>query len=312
MLADGVRMRAYEAAIARTVHPGDVVVDLGTGTGVLALLAARAGAARVIGIDRDAWSLRQAKALARDNGFADRVEFCRADILNMTEFGTPVDVVLSELIGNEGIDEQIFAIYKHFLHILPRPPREIVPRALRLHAACMRLPEFCRRVKEVRTVCGLNMERLANALHHAHLLAPLPVLPASEPILLHEGHPGIDSLPEVFSCTWDFGDSREIDGIGMWFSSCLAEGVELTNDPRAESTHWSQSFFPVRLPGPVSGRTRFDLWPRMMHGRPFWKWRLQTTGFEFTADPDTLDEPDSLEEWLHNWQIARKTDNSRH
>src|SRR4051812_47056359 len=44
MLADEVRMGAYREGIAKHVSHGDVVLDLGTGTGVLAFLAARSGA----------------------------------------------------------------------------------------------------------------------------------------------------------------------------------------------------------------------------------------------------------------------------
>ena len=44
MLADAERMRAYQQAIAARVRPGQRVLDLGTGTGVLAMWAAQAGA----------------------------------------------------------------------------------------------------------------------------------------------------------------------------------------------------------------------------------------------------------------------------
>jgi protein arginine N-methyltransferase 1 len=71
-LSDAVRVRAYERAICAIVRPGDVVLDLGAGTGVLGLLACRAGARRVYAVDGGG-ILGVARALARANGVADRI-----------------------------------------------------------------------------------------------------------------------------------------------------------------------------------------------------------------------------------------------
>jgi hypothetical protein len=62
LLGDELRMRAYRQAIEETVRLGDVVVDLGTGTGVLARWAIEAGAAHVYAIERDAELLERATA----------------------------------------------------------------------------------------------------------------------------------------------------------------------------------------------------------------------------------------------------------
>mgnify|MGYP006317027487 CR=1 FL=1 len=46
MLDDEVRIDAFASALAKVIRPGDTVVDVGTGTGVLAFLAKKAGAKR--------------------------------------------------------------------------------------------------------------------------------------------------------------------------------------------------------------------------------------------------------------------------
>lgn len=196
------------------------------------------------------------------------------------------------------------AIHAHFLRLLPRPPRACIPGVVRLHAACMELPEFSARLHALGDMCGLRFDRLAEALFQTKVVMPLPAKGVSPPVELYAGRPGFDELPDVFTAVWEFDAPRAFDGVGLWFSSQLAKGVELANAPESGATHWSQCFFPVRLDAPVQGRVRFDLWPRMLGGVPQWKWRLSWPGGAFTGDPDTLDSPDSVEAWLENWHAV--------
>lgn len=102
LVGDPVRMTAYCAAIPRNIKSGDVVVDLGTGTGILAMLAAQQGPRVVHAIDvSDIVSLSE--KLARANGLTN-IAFQRINSRRFT-LDEPVDVILHEQIGEALIDE---------------------------------------------------------------------------------------------------------------------------------------------------------------------------------------------------------------
>ncbi|MCX6950641.1 MAG: 50S ribosomal protein L11 methyltransferase [Verrucomicrobia bacterium] len=124
MLADKPRMEFYRAAIQRHIQPGDRVVDLGTGTGILAALASRRGAAQVYAIDHSS-ILETARTLATANRI-DRVEFVAT---HSTEFhlAEPVDVILHEQMGDCLFDEAMVANVCDLRDRLLKPGGLILP-----------------------------------------------------------------------------------------------------------------------------------------------------------------------------------------
>jgi len=97
MIADNARMDAYVEALRRAVKHDSVVVDIGAGTGVFALLAGRFGARRVYAIE-PADAIQVAREIAAANGYADRIEFIQK---LSTEVTLPerADVIISDLRG---------------------------------------------------------------------------------------------------------------------------------------------------------------------------------------------------------------------
>jgi predicted RNA methylase len=97
MIVDPVRMDRYVRALERAVRPGAVVVDIGTGTGIFALLACRFGARRVYAIEPED-VIQVAGEIAAANGCADRIEFIQA---MSTSVALPerADVIISDLTG---------------------------------------------------------------------------------------------------------------------------------------------------------------------------------------------------------------------
>lgn len=124
MLADQPRMDFYHAAITRHIQPGDRVIDLGTGTGILAAFAARRGAAKVYAIDHSE-ILTHARSLAAHNGI-ENVEFIATHSKEFT-VDEPVDVILHEQMGDCLFDEAMVANVCDLRDRLLKPGGLILP-----------------------------------------------------------------------------------------------------------------------------------------------------------------------------------------
>lgn len=124
MLADKPRMDFYYAAVSRVVQPGDRVIDLGTGTGILAAFAARRGAAQVYAIDHSG-ILEQAKTLAAHNGI-EHVEFVAVHSKEFT-LKEKVDVIVHEQMGDYLFDEAMVANVTDLRDRVLKPGGVIVP-----------------------------------------------------------------------------------------------------------------------------------------------------------------------------------------
>lgn len=90
--------RAALQLLDRWVKPGDAVLDLGTGSGILAIAAVRLGAARVIGVELDAEALPIAQANADRNGVGEKIQFLEGDAGAVTQLLGPVDIAVSNIL----------------------------------------------------------------------------------------------------------------------------------------------------------------------------------------------------------------------
>jgi ribosomal protein L11 methyltransferase len=90
--------RGALALLERLVGPKSRVLDLGSGSGILAIAAARLGAGRALGIDRDPDALPVAEANAARNGVADRVGFVTGDAAVLAPLAGPAELVVANIL----------------------------------------------------------------------------------------------------------------------------------------------------------------------------------------------------------------------
>ena len=86
--------------VEKYVRPGDECIDIGTGTGILAIAAAHMGAKRVLATDLDAVAVRVAAENVENNGFAGVIDVRCGDLLEAVEPGRQADVVIANIIAD--------------------------------------------------------------------------------------------------------------------------------------------------------------------------------------------------------------------
>jgi len=132
MLDNRARIEGFAAAIDHVVKPGMKVLELGAGTGVLSFFAARAGAARVYGVERIPHVARAARRFITANGVDAQVEIVDGDAATYLP-PEPVDVVICEMIHAGMLREKqltvIAAFKQRYLARFGGPLPRFIPEA---------------------------------------------------------------------------------------------------------------------------------------------------------------------------------------
>src|ERR1700720_303575 len=97
MVTDRLRTDAYAEALRREIKTGDVVVDIGTGPGILSLIACRSGARRVYAFEPSG-VIELAREIVVANGLSDRIEFIPKLSIDIS-LPEPANVVVSDVRG---------------------------------------------------------------------------------------------------------------------------------------------------------------------------------------------------------------------
>lgn len=130
MLADRARNSAYAKAIATKVKPGDVVLDIGCGAGLTAMLAARAGAKHVYTCEQQPLIAQAAERVIAQNGLSDRITVIPKwshDIVIGVDIPEAADVVISEIVDTVLLGEGALATLTHAMSALAKPQARAIP-----------------------------------------------------------------------------------------------------------------------------------------------------------------------------------------
>ena len=251
MLDDRVRMDAYQKAVSKTVRDGDVVADIGTGSGVLAFLAIQAGARKVYAIESGP-IIDVAKKAAVENGFSDRICFIQGTSKQI-DIPEKVDAIVTETIGCFGIDEGIIDIIGDARQRFLKSGGKIIPQQVALLAA----PVAFKQKHPFRFLEGsyydiqfAHLRRLAaNTVYSLNTASFDDLQLLSPPDLIFEANLyecGSLEYPVEMTGKYRIAKKERFDGIVVFPEIMLTDGigVSLFKDGRSIPSHWELTFFP--------------------------------------------------------------------
>ncbi|MFZ2193418.1 MAG: 50S ribosomal protein L11 methyltransferase [Candidatus Moraniibacteriota bacterium] len=126
-LYDKKRTLAFRKAIKNTVKKGDVVVDMGTGTGVLAMFAVDAGAKIVYAVEYDEGNIRTLEQIFKTNGYGEKIVLIKGDVTKIN-LSQEADVIIGEMIATGLVEELQIPAMNNMLRFLKKGGKVLLDR----------------------------------------------------------------------------------------------------------------------------------------------------------------------------------------
>lgn len=279
MIADDIRMRAYAEAMRRTIRPGSVVLDLGTGTGICALLACQLGARRVFAVDSND-AIRLAHRIAEDNGFADRIEFYQQSSIDL-ELPEPVDTIVSDLRGSMPLFQRHLHAIMDARSRLLAPGGNLIPLRDELRVALVEAPDVYESFASpwTRNHYGLDLTAgCAYVVNRPTWNQSAPKVLLTDPqtwAVLEYG--SVDNPSAKGKAESDCKRSGTAHGLLMWFDAEIAEGIGFSNGPDCPDLIYGRHFLPLSHPVAVSQGDRVEVVLRANLVGTDYIWQWHTT-----------------------------------
>ena len=282
MIADRTRTGAYAHALRQAIKPDSVVLDIGTGIGIFAMLACRFGARRIYAIEPDN-AIQVAREAAAANGYADRIEFIQGLSTRIT-LPERVDVIVSDLRG-------VLPLFRHHIPSIINarnrflaPNGVLIPQQDALWAAAAEAPDLYERCATLWSDndYGLDLDAARRLVSNTWLkgrVNPDQLLtPPQQWATLDYG--SIESSDVSGEISFTAMRAGTAHGLSSWFDGLLALGANFSNAPGQPELIYGSAFFPFSAPVTLTpgDRVSIKLSADLVGDDYVWRWNTQVQG----------------------------------
>jgi Flp pilus assembly protein TadD/precorrin-6B methylase 2 len=252
MINDDERNAAYERALARAVTPDSLVLEIGTGSGLVAMMAARAGARHVVTCEAVPILAEVAQETVARNGFADRITVLskRSTQVQLgADLPEKADVFVSELINIGMLAPNMLPIIQHARANLVKPAAKIIPQAAVVWGVLIQCDHLAN-INPVQSIAGFDMGAFDVFRSPGYAQIDL----GADPHRVLSGR--VRLLDFDFRTAMKTEDLRPMaitanragtcHGVCFWFDLMLDDEVTYRSESRSRTNHWKQAihFFP--------------------------------------------------------------------
>lgn len=256
MINDEERNEAYQRALERNVKPEDLVLEIGTGSGLVAMMAARAGAQQVVTCE----VLPEIAAIAKDvissNGYGDRINVVVKKSTQLRvgeELPEKADVFVSELINVGLLAPNMISVIRHARENLVKPDARIIPQAAQVYGALLQCDHLAR-INPVGEIAGFDMSPMDRVRSPGYAQIDL----AADP---HQ-RLSDDFAAFTFDFRTDLAEAARhtlevmatvpglCHGVAFWFDLEMDDKITYRSASLTRTNHWKQAmhFFPRPIP----------------------------------------------------------------
>lgn len=266
MLADGLRNGLIFEAMKRHITSDTNFLDVGAGTGVWAILAAKLGAKRVVAIEIEEGLIPVLYKHAQENGVAHKIEIIHGHS-DHAKIKGKFDVIVSELFGSDALSQRtvdsFVSIRKRFL----APNGVLIPQKLRMLVAPAKLsnplskipaklPLSCNFLKSIKMNYGIMLS--VEERERVTFLAK-PELLAELDFRTVETAPSLASL----SATWKMRNISKVNSFVTFNESVFDDGIKMD---AFGSQSWGASAYEFEPFAIKAGELRFEQSMDAKHG----------------------------------------------